>query len=153
MPFACLLVAFGVASPSPFSIAGREGSSFDLDRPGIAGITRHPLFWAITLWAVAHIVPNADLAHVLLFGLFALFGAAGMLALDNRRRREWGPELWARRASHTSIIPFAAILVGRFQPGRLRFPGLVRTLAALALYLTLLLSHQAVIGVSPLPAL
>ena len=114
MPLACLLVAFGVASPSPFSIAGREGSSFDPDRPGIAGITRHPLLWAITLWVGAHILPNGDLAHVLLFGLFALFGIAGMLALDDRKRREWGAELWARLASRTSIVPFAAILAGRF---------------------------------------
>src|SRR5208283_4888147 len=48
MPFACLLVAFGIAAPDPFSIARRAGATFDPQRPGIAGITRHPLLWAIT---------------------------------------------------------------------------------------------------------
>src|SRR5215813_13805132 len=95
MPVACLLIAFGVAAPSPFSIAGRDGYSFDPERPGIAGVTRHPLLWAITLWAAAHTVPNGDLAHVTLFGLFAVFGIAGMVMLDARKRREWGQDLWA----------------------------------------------------------
>ena len=43
MPFACVLIASGVAAPNPFSIAGRNSERFDPDRPGIAGVTRHPL--------------------------------------------------------------------------------------------------------------
>ena len=57
---ACL-IAYGIAAPNPFSIAGRGSASFDPGRPGIAGITRHPLLLAITLWALAHMVPNGDL--------------------------------------------------------------------------------------------
>ena len=75
MPFVCVLIAFGLAAPNPFSFAGRGSASFDPDHPGIAGITRHPLLWAITLWALAHMVPNGDLAHVLLFG-FSPFSAS-----------------------------------------------------------------------------
>jgi uncharacterized membrane protein len=153
MPLACLLIAFGAAAPSPFSIAGRDGSSFDPEQPGIAGVTRHPLLWAITLWAAAHIVPNGDLAHVMPFGLFAAFGIAGMFMLDARNRREWGKDLWRRRAARTSIIPFAAVAAGDFRFGGLRRQHIVRTLAALALYLVLLMSHQAIIGVSPFPPL
>jgi uncharacterized membrane protein len=151
MPLACLLIAFGVAAPSPFSIAGQDGSSFDPERPGIAGVARHPLLWAITLWAAAHTVPNGDLAHIMLFGLFAAFGIAGMFILDARKRREWGRDLWARLAARTSIVPFAAVAAGDFRLGGLRRQHIVRTLAALALYLALLMSHQAIIGVSPLP--
>lgn len=153
MPFACLLIAFGIAVKSPFSIAGRNGSAFDPQQPGIAGITRHPLLWAITLWAGAHIVPNGDLAHTALFGLFAAFGIAGMFMLDARNRREWSQQLWAHRAARTSIVPFAAVLSGRFRLGGLSKEHIVRTLAAFALYAALLMSHQAVIGVSPLPPL
>jgi uncharacterized membrane protein len=153
MPLACLLIAFGAAAPSPFSIAGRDSSSFDPERPDIAGVTRHPLLWAITLWAAAHTVPNGDLAHVMLFGLFAAFGIAGMFILDARKRREWGQDLWRRRAARTSIIPFAAVAAGDFRFGRLHRQHVVRTLAALALYLVLLMSHHAIIGVSPLPLL
>ncbi len=70
-------------------------------------------FLAITLWAAAHVIPNGDLAHVILFGLFAVFGIVGMAALDGRRRREWGEERWAELAAKTSLVPFAAISAGR----------------------------------------
>jgi uncharacterized membrane protein len=150
MPVACLLIAYGFASPDPFSITEINAPSFDPARPGIAGITRHPLLWAFTLWAGAHIVPNGDLAHVILFGMFALFGLLGMAIFDARRRREWGPELWVERAAHTSLMPFAAVLSGRFHGEGLRARPSV-LLAALALYLSLALLHPLVIGVSPLP--
>jgi uncharacterized membrane protein len=150
MPFACLLIAYGIGAPGSFSIAGKSGATFVPERPGIAGITRHPLLWAVTLWAAAHIVPNGDLAHAVLFGLFAAFGLAGMAALDRRRRREWGAALWAKRSAHTSLVPFLAVLAGRFRGAGLGLDP-IRAAAAVALYVTLLLSHPAVIGVSPLP--
>jgi uncharacterized membrane protein len=150
MPFACLFIAFGIAAPNPFSFAGRRSEAFDADRPGIAGITRHPLLWAITLWALAHMAANGDLAHVLLFGLFAVFGVAGMTALDNRKRKQWGQTLWAERAARTSAFPFAAILEGRVRLRELRLDPW-RAVAALALYAVLIAAHPYAIGVSPLP--
>ena len=151
MPFVCVLIAFGIAAPNPFSIAGRGSASFDTERPGIAGITRHPLLWAITLWALAHMVPNGDLAHVLLFGLFAVFGVVGMAALDGRKRKQWGAKLWSERAAKTSAIPFAALIAGRLRLRDLHVEPL-RAVAALALYVTLLGAHAHLIGVSPLPS-
>ncbi|HWJ20623.1 MAG TPA: NnrU family protein [Geobacterales bacterium] len=151
MPFVCVLIAFGLAAPNPFSIAGRGSAFFDPDRPGIAGITRHPLLWAITLWALAHMVPNGDLAHVLLFGLFAVFGVIGMAALDGRKRKQWGLKLWAERAAKTSTIPFAALFQGRVRLRDLHLDP-PRAVAALALYVTLLGAHSHLIGVSPLPS-
>lgn len=59
-------------------------------RPRITGLTRHPLLLAIGLWAAGHLVPNGDLAHVLLFGRFLAMSIAGMLVLDRRRRRQRG---------------------------------------------------------------
>lgn len=151
MPFVCLFIAFGIAAPNPFSFAGRRSASFDADRPGIAGITRYPLLWAITLWALAHMAPNGDLAHVLLFGLFAVFGVVGMTALDGRKRKQWGETLWAERAAKTSALPFAALLEGRVRLRELRLDPW-RAVAALALYAALIAAHPYAIGVSPLPA-
>ena len=151
MPFVCGLIAFGIAAPNPFSIAGRGSAGFIPSRPGIAGIARHPLLLAITLWALAHMVPNGNLAHVLLFGLFAVFGIAGMVALDGRKRKQWGRELWAERAAKTSAIPFAALVAGRAGLHDLRLNPW-RAVAALAIYVTLLGAHSYLIGVSPLPA-
>jgi len=149
MPIVCLLIAFGAAAPNPFSFGGRNNDRFDPERPGIAGVTRHPLLWALVLWAAAHMVPNGDLAHVLLFGGFAAFALLGMVMLDRRRRAAMGANAWRRLAQGTSGFPLAALLQGRCRPrGR---PSLGRVGVAVVLWLVFLALHPAVIGVSPLP--
>jgi len=86
-----------------------------------------------------------------LFGLFAVFGISGMAALDNRKRKQWGLELWARRAGKTSALPFAAFLAGRVPLQDLHLEPW-RAAAALALYVMLLGAHSHLVGVSPLPS-
>jgi uncharacterized membrane protein len=77
--------------------------------------------------------------------VLALLGAAGV----DRRSRERDPANWAAFAAVTSHIPFAAILDGR---NRLVWSeiGWGRVVAAVALYVALILAHPYVIGVSPL---
>lgn len=41
---------------------------------------RHPMALGVLIWALTHISLNGDLASVLLFGAFALFALANMLA-------------------------------------------------------------------------
>jgi uncharacterized membrane protein len=149
MPAACLLVAFGANAANPLSFGGGAGP-FDPDRPGVAGVARHPLLAAIALWAAAHAVPNGDLAHLVLFGGSAAASVAGMAAIDRRRRREMGGEAWRRLAARTSFWPGAAPVSGRWRP-RVGPPDAKRVAVAAALYAGLLLSHGAVMGVSPLP--
>lgn len=150
MPAACLLIAFGVGAANPFSFGGRNASAFDPERPGIAGVSRHPLLLAIVLWAAAHAAPNGDLAHVLLFGVFAVAGVAGMLAIDGRMRSRMGPHEGQRLAAHTSLLPCSALLTGRWRPDP-RLLSWHRLALATLLYAGLVLLHQPVIGVSPLP--
>lgn len=57
--------------------------------------SRHPLLAALALWAAAHVVPNGDLAHLILFGTFAAFAFLGGRLIDRRKRHEMGPE-WQR---------------------------------------------------------
>lgn len=151
MPVALFLIVFGVAAANPFSIAGKTAETFDPQRPGIAGITRHPLIWGLTLWALAHLVPNGDLAHLILFGLFGAFGLMGMAAIDKRRKREWGAQVWNERARHTAFVPFAGLATGRTRLKGFHQPG-QRALITIAVYIALMLLHPVVIGVSPLPA-
>ena len=149
LPLACLLAAFGVAARNPLSFGGRA-EGFDPATPGIAGVTRHPILWALALWAGSHAVPNGNLAHVLLFGGFAVFALVGGLAIDARLRRRWGAEEWRRLSRRTSFVPLAGMVTGRtgWPGGR---PDPRRLAAAVALYLALLMLHPGVIGVSPLP--
>lgn len=149
MPFVCLLVAFGLGAANPLSLGG-TGRGFDPDRPGIAGITRHPVLWALALWSAAHLFPNGDLAHVLLFGGFALFSLAGMAAIDLRQRRRLGDAEWRRLAGRTAFLPFAAL--PRFGwPAGLEAQAGWRVALALALWLGLLALHPAIARVSPFP--
>jgi uncharacterized membrane protein len=150
MPLACLLAAFGAAVPNPFSIGGLGNERFDPDRPGIAGVTRHPLLWAPTFWAFAHLFPNGDLAHVVLFGLMAGFGLIGMYALDRRRQREWGLTEWRRLAARTSFIPFLSRDMFNRETN-LAPADWLRLAGAAVLYLALLHAHEPLIGFSPIP--
>jgi len=149
MPLACLLAAFGLGVPNPLSFGGSAGG-FDPERPGIAGLVRHPLLWAIALWAASHAVPNGDLAHLLLFGTFTGIALLGMAAIDRRKRRQMGEAEWARLAARTAFWPFAALISGRWRPAGWRADP-VRLAAAVLLWLALLMLHRPVIGLSSLP--
>lgn len=150
MPLATLLACLSVGAPNPLSFGGAHPERFDPARPGAVGLARHPILWAMALWAGAHLVPNGDLAHVILFGGSLGFALFGMKALDARMKRRLGAAEWARLAANSSDYPFQAWLDGR-RPGFTRFP-MRRLAAAAATFAALLLAHPAVIGVSPLPS-
>jgi uncharacterized membrane protein len=137
MAAACILLAVAIGRPNPFSFGGGEPARFDPRRPGIVGLTRHPILLAAALWAGAHLLANGDLAHVLLFGAFLGMALPGMWVLDRRARNrlcaDW-PRLTALRGP--TLLPGDALRLA---------------LAAL-LFAALLLLHPVVIGVDPLAA-
>ena len=47
-------------------------------------LTAHPMLWAITLWALVHLLANGDLAGLLLFGGFGVYSLYAMWS-QNRR--------------------------------------------------------------------
>lgn len=140
----CLLVALALGRPNPFSFGGREGARFDPARAGLIRYTRHPLLWALALWALAHLLPNGDLAHVLLFGLFAGFALLGQWIVDRRRKRLLGAD-WARLDAARRAAPL-------WPPRPASWPAALARLAlGLAAFAALVALHPLVIGVSPLP--
>lgn len=143
MPVVVLLACLAAGAPNPLSFGGRA-DGFDPARPGVAGLVRHPLLWALLLWSGAHLVANGDLAHVILFGLFAVFAALGMRAIDGRNRRLWGAARWQALTTGTSNMPFA----GNWRGWR---PAWWRVLLAVVIWAALWHLHEPVIGVSPLP--
>jgi len=148
MPFCILLVVFGTAAANPFAFEGRA-TGFDPERPGIAGVTRQPLLWALLLWSGVHLWANGDLAHLILFGVFALFSGLGMGIVERRRRREMGAEAWARLTRRTGVWPFAALLRGRWRPRGT--PSLIRLVIAVLSWAAVWHLHGPVIGVVPIP--
>ncbi|SIT81998.1 NnrU family protein [Pontibaca methylaminivorans] len=143
MPFVVALVVAGMMRVNPLSFGGVGRRPFDPADPGILGFTRHPMLIALLLWSVAHLLANGDLAHVILFGMFAGFAVMGMALTDRRKRRDLGAEAWADLARNT----------GWFSPSRLAGlrPDPRATLLVLLTFAVLLWLHPLVIGVSPLP--
>ena len=146
MPLALALAVFGVAAPNPFAFEGRT-AGFDPTRPGIAGLTRQPLLWALALWAGAHLLANGDLAHVLLFGPFLALALLGIPVVEARRRQAMGPAEWQRLTVATSLLPFQAFLQGKWRPSRP--PSALRLAVALVAWAVLWHLHAPIIGVWP----
>lgn len=149
MPVALLLLVAGYTSRNPTAVMQAPvGPGW---KPaGILAVTRHPLMWAIGLWALAHLAANGDLASLVLFGGIAVLAFGGTLAIDAKKRRAWG-ERWAPFAAATSNLPFAAIAQGR---ARLDLAGIGWWRLALAalLFAVLLWLHPLALGVPALPA-
>jgi uncharacterized membrane protein len=136
----CLIIALAVARPNPFSFGGARNERFDPARPGIVGLTRHPLLLALAFWAASHAVPNGGLAHVILFVVFAVFALMGGWLVDRRKRREMG-ERWASLdAARRAAGPRPASWTGA---------GL-RLALGVVLYAALIWLHPWLFGVSPL---
>jgi uncharacterized membrane protein len=109
MPFAIFLVLAGLLKSNPLSLSLRGGDEV----PAIAAITRHPGIWGLLLWALSHLLPNGRLIPIVLFGSMAALAALSFWRLDGEARTRMGEESWSHWARHTSIVPFAAMLVGR----------------------------------------
>jgi uncharacterized membrane protein len=149
MPVALVLAANGTGIAQPFTLGGKRQAVFDPAQPGFAAVSRHPLFLALALWALAHLVPNGDLAHVILFTTFAGLALGAIAVFDARARRDLAA---AAPAFFAATAVFSLAPLGQAGWRRRNVGRLVRRAAiGLALWVLLLLSHGAVIGVSPLP--
>lgn len=142
MPLVCLLAVLGLSVVNPFSFGGMGRGVFNPAQPGVLALTRHPLLLAMILWALAHLLANGDLAHVILFALLALFPALSMTLIDRRKQRQMGPE-WHRLAQNTAGLSLRRL-------GQVR-PGLRIWLVTAAVFATLVALHAPVIGVTPWP--
>lgn len=153
MPVALTLLVAGATTPSPTTPmplqAGGQAPAGPVQVGGILTVTRHPVLWAIALWAASHLVATGDVANLIMMGGLLALALGGMRHIDRRRETEmgsaWGPVLLT-----TSAVPFAASLSGRT---KIDWAGIGwwRPALALALYMALLAAHEWALGVSALP--
>lgn len=145
MTLACLLLVTALSQDNP-TLVMQHLRAGERPAPGILAVTRHPLMWAIGIWALAHIPANGAAAELILFGSLAILALGGTLAIDAKKRRAWGEAEWARFAGQTSNLPFAAILAGRarLRPGEI---GGLRVIGAATLYVLLVFGHPWIAGV------
>ncbi|HSF93398.1 MAG TPA: NnrU family protein [Thermohalobaculum sp.] len=88
---------------------------------------RHPMFTAVKIWAVAHLLVNGDLASILLFGGLLAWAVVALIG-TNRRDREWtrpGKGTLAglmKQGVLAALIFGAIVLVHSFVLGVYTFP-------------------------------
>jgi len=97
-------------------------------RNGIRARLHHPMVLAVKTWAVAHLLSNGSVAHVILFGAFLAWGVANFVAARKRDRRQG-----TVYAAGTLIGTGITVVVG------------IAAWAAFALWL-----HGMLIGIRPL---
>lgn len=143
MLVACELLALTLGRPNPFSFGGVGNDTFDPSQPGVVRLTRHPLLVVLAIWSLAHLLANGDVAHAILFFVFAVFSLFGGRMVDRRARRDladrWDP-LWeeVQAAPVGSVLPLRAETALRLGLGG-------------AIFGVLIWLHPLVIGVSPWP--
>lgn len=144
MPFAFILLACGLLSRNPALLGQSDALKSESPARGILRITRHPVMWAIILWAAAHILALGTLQAVVFFGGLLLLAAAGTTLQDARKAKALG-EGWRRFAALTSNVPFGAIVQGRNRMDW-RELGWWRPAAGLAAFALLLALHPWLFG-------
>ncbi|WP_298722502.1 NnrU family protein [uncultured Ferrovibrio sp.] len=145
MPVALLFLVGSLRASNPTMAGPDMVLKGELPVIGFTKITRHPMLWAFSLWAISHIIANGDLATWLLAAAVLITSLNGMRSIDRKRARLFGEE-WEEFKSKTSIIPFAAVAAGRV---RLGFGdiGWLNILFAAALYAIFLWAHATLFGV------
>jgi len=141
MPVVFILLACGSGRNPTLVGADALLKSEDPAR-GIIRITRHPIMWAIMLWAAAHILARGDLPALVFFGSFVVLAALGTILMDARKSSN--PD-WQRFAAVTSHVPFVAIAQGR---NRIvwREIGWLRPAIGVALFVVVFLIHPWISG-------
>jgi len=150
MPLAVLLAVLGFGIRYPFTLGGRRKAVFDPAHPGFAAVTRHPLLWSLTLWSGAHLFPNGDVAHVILFGGFAALSLGSMWVFDRRAETAMSPGGRQDVRQATAILSLRPFANAAWWHENRRM--LLRSVAiAIVIYVAAYLLHEPVIGVTPAP--
>jgi uncharacterized membrane protein len=146
MVLAAILFVGALTSPNP-AIVGLEGRLASIGTPrGVLAITRHPLMWAFTLWALVHILANGDAPTVVLAGAMGFLALVGSAAQDHKKRQLLG-EAWADYQARTAYWPFAGQLTGKSSWGA-AWPGWIALVGGVTLYALMLFGHPYIAGVS-----
>lgn len=144
MPFAFVLIACGYWR-NPTMVGADKLLKSEEPARGMIRITRHPIMWAIMLWAASHILARGDLKAIVFFGGFLVLAGLGTVLMDSRKRSN--PD-WSRFAAVTSNIPLVAIAQGRNRIAW-REIGWLQPAIGVVLFAAFLAAHPWLFGARP----
>lgn len=112
--------------PQPDKQAGRPAT-------GVFAVTRHPMNWAIILWALVHLSLWWSPRNIIVAIGMLILAVAGSIGQDRKKRQVIG-KAWHDWEARTSFVPFGALLTGRAK-WRNAAPGWIALGGGLALWL------------------
>ncbi len=135
LPAMVLLAGSYVGNPAmPHPGAAKQAQA---EPRGVFRVTRHPMMWAIALWAVSHIVLYWSVRTLITasaMGFLALVGAH----LQDRKKRALMGDAWAAWEAKTSYWPRLSKLFG---------VGWIWSAIGIALWLSISLVHLPACGI------
>ncbi len=150
MPLCAVLLISGYTSANASAIGFNNFKHDGGYAPyGVFRITRHPVIWAVGLWALTHLLASTAAAEIVLFGAFTVLSFGGAWHMDRRFLRQRGAQ-WQAYLDASSSVPFLAIAQGR-QKLDLGEIGALRILSGFMIYAAMLWLHELATGLSPLP--
>jgi uncharacterized membrane protein len=147
MLFAFLLLTLAVCERRPVILTGESVLNEPDSIRGVLRVTRHPALWAIGLWALTHMINNANPPAWAFFGYAAALAFGGVLLIDRRRRRLLSAAAWERLQAETSSTPFLAIASGRNRMAWREF-ALWKIALAIILWAGMMHGHPHMFGVA-----
>lgn len=148
-PIAVILLVGGVTMPNPTAVGGEHHIDELQPVAGVVRITRHPVLWAVILWAVSHMVAVPTARALILFGTFAFVAGVGTYAIDQKTRRRRGAAFAPIELS-SSNLPFLAIAQRRqsFAAAAREF-GAQRLVIVVVVYGLVFFGHTWLFGAAP----
>ena len=105
---------------------------------GVYAITRHPMNWSFTLWALSHIAVYGSPRNLVVAIGILLLAVLGSIGQDRKKRALMTN--WSSWVARTSFVPFGALLSGRAKWSA-AFPGWIAIGGGFALWLAVTSLH------------
>ena len=106
---------------------------------GVLAITRHPMMWAFSLWAIVHAVLWGSAANLIVAVAVFILAFFGARAQDGKKARLLGAA-WQGWQAKTSFWPFGAQLTSR-NTWRAALPHITILAAGVAIWLIATFAH------------
>ncbi|HEX6218914.1 MAG TPA: NnrU family protein [Sphingomicrobium sp.] len=129
---AVLFVGSFVGNPALPGAPGPKGGP-----KGVFAITRHPMMWGFSLWAITHILVVATPKAVIFYGSILLLALIGS-ALQDRKKAGLMGDTWHEWTAQTAFIPFTRGFT---------YPGTFALVGGTVLYLVATWLHPVQAGV------
>lgn len=146
IPF--ILLVCGTFAKNPTSILGKGALGSRNEWNNIFAVTRHPVMWAVAIWAVLHLLNRPDATSALFFGPLAFLAIGGTLMQEERKQKEYG-KAWEAFTEKTTFVPFAGLISGKSTLDVRELGGWPLAIA-IFLWTLVLYFHGSLFGADPL---